>query len=88
MHVGRGKTTTFLIKIVTFTTKNCCIYNRCKSAGCRNAIHPKQINKGQIGQEVIVLDPVQTGYPALNLDKIRELCEGTYLIRKAKALVS
>ena len=40
MHVGRGKSTTLLNKIVTFTTMNCRIYNRYKSAGRRNAIHP------------------------------------------------
>ena len=48
MHVGRGKSTTLLNKIVTFTTKDCRIYNRCKSAGCRNAVflaraHPANI---------------------------------------------
>ena len=40
MHVGRGKSTTLLNKIVTFTTKDCRIYNRCKSASCRNAVFP------------------------------------------------
>ena len=40
MHIGRGKNSTSLNKIVTFTTKNCHICNHCKSVGCRNAVYP------------------------------------------------